>query len=350
VRVLITGGCGFLGTNLADALLAGGKQVRVFDNLSRSGAERNRAWLEQRAEPARLEIFRGDVRDAAGVRAALDGCDVVIHLAGQVAVTTSVQKPLEDFEINALGTINVLEAARQARRPPVVLYASSNKVYGGLEDVRTRTTGDHYAYVDLPHGIPETQSLDFHSPYGCSKGSGDQYARDYHRIYGLPTVVFRMSCLYGPHQFGNEDQGWVAHFVISALQGVPITIFGDGKQVRDLLYVTDAVRAYTAAIENIDAVSGQVFNLGGGPANTVSLLELLNCLERALGAPVARSFASWRPGDQRVYTSDIRKLGRALGWRPSCSVSDGLRALIQWITTSGHFPTLTRTLSHQEGG
>jgi CDP-paratose 2-epimerase len=222
-----------------------------------------------------------------------------------------------------------------------VLYASTNKVYGGLEDVRTTAAYDKYAYADLPHGVPETHPLDFHSPYGCSKGSGDQYVRDYHRIYGLRTVVFRMSCLYGPHQFGNEDQGWVAHFGISALQGLPITIFGDGRQVRDLLYVTDAVRAYVTAIDHIETVAGQVFNLGGGPANAVSLVQLLDRLEEVLGQPVARSFGPWRPGDQRVYVSDIRKLERTLGWRPSLGVSEGLRALIEWVMQSGYFPAAT---------
>jgi CDP-paratose 2-epimerase len=337
VLVLITGGCGFLGTNMADALLARGDQVRLFDNLSRPGTERNLAWLEQRPAQDGVTMVRGDVRDAEAVRAAVDGCDAVVHLAGQVAVTTSVQRPREDFEVNALGTINVLEAARRAARRPVVLYASTNKVYGGMEDVPVRAVGDRYVYADLPHGISEDRPLDFHSPYGCSKGSGDQYARDYQRIYGLPTVVFRMSCLYGPHQFGNEDQGWLAHFAISALRDQAITIFGDGRQVRDVLYVADAVRAYLAAIDGIESVAGQVFNVGGGAANSVSLLQLLAELEQVLGRPVERSFGPWRPGDQRIYASDTRKAQRLLHWTPTLGVREGLRALIDWIVGSGYF-------------
>jgi CDP-paratose 2-epimerase len=343
--VLITGGCGFLGTNMTKALLQRGDRVRIIDNLSRSGTERNLEFLESEYRSAPLEIVRGDIRDSEAVNAAVDGCDAVIHLAAQVAVTTSVEEPREDFEINAWGTLNVLEAARRAATPPVVLFSSTNKVYGGMEDVRVEEGERRYDYGDLPHGVSEEHPLDFHSPYGCSKGAADQYIRDYARIYGMRTVVFRTSCLYGPHQFGNEDQGWVAHFVISATKGEPLTIYGDGKQVRDVLYVDDAIAAYVAAIERLDDAAGQVFNLGGGPDNSVSLLEFMSSLEEVLGAPVERQFSDWRPGDQRIYLSDIRKLERELGWRPQVSVMDGVRALRDWVTESDYFAAVPSTRS-----
>jgi CDP-paratose 2-epimerase len=341
MKILITGGCGFLGTNLAKALLARGDSVRILDDLSRAGTERNLAFLEQHPDRDRIDIRRQDVRDAAAVEAAVEGVDAIAHYAAQVAVTTSVTEPRHDFEVNALGTLNVLEAARKADPKPTVLFASTNKVYGGMEDVQVAEGETRYGYVDLPFGASESQALDFHSPYGCSKGAADQYVRDYARIYDLPTVVFRTSCLYGPHQFGNEDQGWVAHFTISAAAGEPVNIFGDGKQIRDILHVDDAVAAYIAAMERIDEVRGQVFNLGGGPENTVSLLELLDDLEQILGEPVRRSFFGWRPGDQRVYVSDIRKLERVLGWKPQLSPREGVAALAEWVRTSGYFPALT---------
>jgi CDP-paratose 2-epimerase len=340
MKTLITGGCGFLGTNLAKALLARGDSVRILDDLSRAGTERNLEFLEQHPDRDRIEILRQDVRDPAAVEAAVEGVDAIAHYAAQVAVTTSVVEPRHDFEVNAYGTLNVLEAARKSERRPAVLFASTNKVYGGMEDVQVEEGDTRYAYVDLPYGASESQPLDFHSPYGCSKGAADQYVRDYSRIYDLPTVVFRTSCLYGPHQFGNEDQGWVAHFTISAAAGDPVNIFGDGKQIRDILHVDDAVAAYLAAIDRIDHVRGQVFNLGGGPENTVSLLELLEDLEHVLGEPVQRSFFDWRPGDQRVYVSDIRKLERVMGWTPKFSPREGVSALAEWVRTSGYFPAL----------
>lgn len=338
MRVLITGGCGFLGTNLAEALLDRGDEVRLFDDLSRAGTKRNLAWLEQRAPRDRLTILRGDVRDAEAVQKAVDGCEAVAHLAAQVAVTTSLEQPRLDFEVNALGTLNVLEAARLAATRPMVLFASTNKVYGQMQEIPVTEVRGRYAYSHLEYGISEAQPLDFHSPYGCSKGSADQYVRDYHRIYGLPTVVFRMSCLYGPRQFGNEDQGWVAHFAISAFLGRPITIYGDGKQVRDVLYVSEAVSAYLAAIDQ-KAAAGQVFNLGGGADNSLSLIELLELLEEVLGRPVERTFSDWRPGDQRVYVSDVRNIRRALDWQPTVGVGDGVRSLMKWVQASGHFST-----------
>jgi CDP-paratose 2-epimerase len=243
MRFFITGGAGFIGSNSADYFLRQGHEVVVFDNLSRRGGPANLTWLREN-HGARLQFIQGDIRDDAALATAVRGADVVLHLASQVAVTTSVQNPREDFEINALGTFNLLEAVRQAAPQAVVLYASTNKVYGGMADAAVREVNGRYAYTTYPQGIPESYPLDFHSPYGCSKGAGDQYMRDYARIYGLKTLVFRQSCIYGPRQFGIEDQGWVAHFVIAAVFGRPITIFGDGKQVRDLLHVSDLIRAY----------------------------------------------------------------------------------------------------------
>jgi CDP-paratose 2-epimerase len=248
-----------------------------------------------------------------------------------VAVTTSVTDPRTDFEINALGTFNVLEAARRAPRPPILLYSSTNKVYGGMEDAAIVQDGNRYRYAALPEGASEERTLDFHSPYGCSKGSADQYVRDYARIYGLRTVVFRQSCIYGPHQFGIEDQGWIAWFVLRALLGQRVTIYGDGKQVRDVLYVDDLVAAFDAAIERIDRVAGRIFNVGGGPHFTLSLLELLELIQRMEGRPLEHSFGDWRPGDQRVYISDVRKAQHELGWAPRVRPEEGVRHMRDWM-------------------
>jgi CDP-paratose 2-epimerase len=258
--------------------------------------------------------------------------DVIVHLAGQVAVTTSVEHPRKDFEDNALGTFNVLESARLSGRNPVVLYASTNKVYGGMEDVRVLERENCYEYADFPYGIPETSPLDFHSPYGCSKGAGDQYMRDYHRIYDLPTVVLRQSCIYGSRQFGIEDQGWVAWFVIAALLGKTITIYGNGKQVRDVLFVGDLLDAYDAAVERADQVAGKVYNIGGGPANTLSVWrEFGPLLERLLGKEIPVKQADWRPGDQRLYISDIRNAAQDLDWQPKTNVEEGVTRLFEWV-------------------
>ncbi len=329
---LITGGAGFIGSNLADALASDGWVVWIFDLLARPGVERNLAWLQER-HGGRIRFIRGDVRDFPAVAEAVRQAEVVFHLAAQVAVTTSLIDPRTDFEINALGTLNVLEAARQARHRPIVLYTSTNKVYGAMEEVPVVEEATRYRYADRPFGIDEGQPLDFHSPYGCSKGAADQYVRDYARIYGLPTVVFRMSCIYGPRQFGTEDQGWVAHFVISAMTGRPITIYGDGKQVRDLLFVTDLVAAMRAAVERIDRTAGQVYNIGGGPEHTLSVWHefaplLTEILDRPLDPP---AFGPWRPGDQKVYVSDIRKAMRDLDWRPQVGVREGLTRLAEWV-------------------
>jgi len=331
VRILITGSAGFIGCNMAQAWRKQGHSITVYDNLSRPGSERNLEWLRA-ASGGAISFIHGDIRDAAAIAAAVHDVDIVVHLAGQVAVTTSITNPREDFEINALGTFNVLEAARNAPTPPIVMYASTNKVYGGMEDLAIVEEPTRYSYRDLPNGIPETQPLDFHSPYGCSKGAGDQYVRDYHRIYGLSTVVFRQSAIYGPRQFGVEDQGWLAHFMIATQIGRPLAIYGDGKQVRDMLYIDDLVRAYTLAIEKIDIARGKIYNIGGGAANTLSIWkEAGPQLERLLGKPIPVSYGDWRPGDQPVCIMDITKAEQELGWRPEVGVQDGIERLWNWV-------------------
>jgi CDP-paratose 2-epimerase len=329
MRVLVTGGCGFFGTNLVEALARRGDDVVVLDNLARRGSERNRDYL---VDAGLATIGDGDVRDPDAVVTAIDGCDAVVHLAGQVAVTTSVSDPRTDFEVNATGTLNVLEAARLSGRNPTVLFASTNKVYGGMEDAGVVDTGEQYAYADLPLGVPETTPLDFHSPYGCSKGAADQYVRDYARIYGLPTAVFRMSCLYGPHQLGNEDQGWLAHFAIRGLRGEGVTIFGDGKQVRDVLYVDDVVDVYLRALARGSALRGDIVNIGGGPDKTLTLLRLVAMLEQRLGHAMDVAYEDWRPGDQRVYISDVRRAKQVFDWSPTTEVDDGVDRLVEWIS------------------
>ncbi len=337
MKHLITGGAGFIGCNLADTLLGRGEDVTVLDNLSRPLTPLNLEWLRER-HGSRVHFVQADVRDADAMRAAVAGHQVVYHLAGQVAVTTSVADPRGDFEANALGTLNVLEAARLASTPPIVFFASTNKVYGGMETVEIAEHATRYLYKDLPYGVPETQLLDFHSPYGCSKGAADQYVRDYSRIYGLKTVVFRQSCIYGPRQFGVEDQGWAAHFVIAAATGKPISIYGDGKQVRDMLYVEDLVGAYMAALERIDQVSGEIFNVGGGIDNTLSIwVEFCPLLERLTGRDINVKYGDWRPGDQPVYVSDIRKAEQRLGWRPQVSVAEGMGRLVAWVQENRAF-------------
>jgi CDP-paratose 2-epimerase len=328
----ITGGAGFIGSNYVSRLLERGEKVTIYDNLSRPGAARNLAWLQETFGGKAFQLVTGDVRDAELLTSSSREVDVIVHLAGQVAVTTSVTHPREDFEINALGTFNVVEAARLSERKPAVLYASTNKVYGGMEDVRVVERGTRWEYETLPMGCPETQPLDFHSPYGCSKGTGDQYVRDYARIYDLPTVVLRQSCIYGPRQFGVEDQGWVAWMIIAALTDRPLTIYGDGKQIRDVLHVSDLLDAYDAAIARLDHVKGQVYNLGGGPGNTMSIwTEFGPLLEKLLGRPIPVALGDWRPGDQKVFVADIRKAERELDWKPKVGVEEGVGRLFEWV-------------------
>jgi CDP-paratose 2-epimerase len=318
-RILVTGGAGFIGSNLVHRLLNQGHQVTVFDNLSRSGCDTNLAWLREMHPSDAFKFVRGDLSDFKMLQTATEGVDRVYHLAGQVAV-------------NAQGTFNALEAARLAGNDPIFLYASTNKVYGGMEQVRVVEGATRYSYADLPFGVPETQPLDFHSPYGCSKGAGDQYVHDYARIYNLRTVVVRQSCIYGYRQFGIEDQGWVAWFIIAALLKRPISIYGNGKQVRDILFIEDLLDAYEMMVDNIGKTAGQVFNIGGGPQNTISIwTEFGPMLEELVGHSIPYSCADWRPGDQPVYISDIRKAVSLLGWQPQVTVCKGIERLFGWI-------------------
>ncbi|HET9985085.1 MAG TPA: GDP-mannose 4,6-dehydratase [Longimicrobiales bacterium] len=328
--VVVTGGAGFIGSNLADTLLTRGERVVVYDDLSRPGAEKNLHWLRSR-HPKRLQVEVGDVRDAGHVKRVVSRAHSVYHLAAQVAVTTSVADPAHDFAVNVGGTLNVLEAARAQSERPVVLFTSTNKVYGELQGVGVSPNGTRYLFTDERRGIGEDQPLDFHSPYGCSKGAADQYVRDYARIFGVPTCVFRMSCIYGPRQFGTEDQGWVAHFIIAALSGRTLTLYGDGKQVRDILYVEDLVEALVRANAAARQQPGRVYNVGGGSRNATSLLELIGLLETVLGQPVPVGFAGWRPGDQRLYVTDITRIMRELDWSPRVSKEEGVRRLAEWV-------------------
>lgn len=334
-NILVTGGAGFIGSNYVDRLLKRGEQVTIFDNLSRAGATRNLDWLEKTHGKNSFKLVIGDIRNQQAIQTTAKDADVILHLAAQVAVTTSVTDPRTDFEINALGTFNVMEAARLSGREPIVLYASTNKVYGGMEDAEIVEQNGRYAYADYPLGVPESRSLDFHSPYGCSKGCGDQYVRDYSRIYGLRTVVFRQSCIYGLRQFGIEDQGWVAWFVIAAVKGLPITIYGDGKQVRDVLFIDDLLDIYDLALANIDTAAGEAYNIGGGSQFTISIWgEFGPMLEKLLGRPIPTASGDWRPGDQRVYVSDIRKAEASLGWKPKISVEEGVKRLFDWVNSN----------------
>lgn len=329
---LITGGAGFIGSNYAFRLIQRGERVTIFDNLSRAGAPRNRAWLEESFGKDAFSLIVGDLRNADRLAESAKDADVIVHLAGQVAVTTSVMNPREDFESNALGTFNALEAARLSRHDPIFLYSSTNKVYGGMEDVQLKEDDTRWLYADLEYGCSESQPLDFHSPYGVSKGSGDQYTRDYSRIYGLRSVVFRQSCIYGPRQFGIEDQGWLAWMMIAAVTGRKITIYGDGKQVRDVLHVNDLLDAYDAAIEKIDVSKGQVYNVGGGKRNVMAIwAEFGPILERLLGKKIEVAREDWRPGDQRVFYADIRKAQRELGWSPKIDLEEGLDLMFEWV-------------------
>lgn len=332
MNILVIGGAGFIGTNTVAHFLRKGHRVRIFDNLSRTGTDTNIEWLRREFGIDRFKLIRGDIRsDLTDLHNTMEGADVVIHLAGQTAVTTSFAKPREDFEINALGTLNVLEAARAQEKPPIVLESSTNKVYGGMEEITVVETPERWQYRDLAMGIPETQALNFHSPYGVSKGAAEQYVRDYSRIYGLRTVVMRQSCIYGPRQFGIEDQGWVAWFTIAGLFNKPITIYGDGKQVRDILHVDDLVRAYEMVIEHIDITSGKIYNIGGGPQNTLSLKELIKTLEEYWGKTLNLTNGPTRPGDQPVYVSDIRKAKQEFGWEPTIAAKEGVKSLIEWV-------------------
>jgi CDP-paratose 2-epimerase len=331
--VLITGGCGFIGCNLADALARRGEKIIAFDNLSRAGVRENAQWLKSQHGDL-VSIVTGDVRDSISVIEVVRSARAVMHLAGQVAVTGSLQDPVDDFETNARGTLNALEAIRLHNPSAPMIFASTNKVYGRLmADGQIKQAGRRHVPADprLAAGVAEDAPLDFYSPYGCSKGAADQYVRDYARVYGLNTVVLRMSCIYGPRQFGTEDQGWLAHFMLRSVLGEPLTIFGDGLQVRDALHVSDAARAWIALLDNINSVRGRVFNLGGGVDNAVSLLELIDEVAQMRGVPPSFSFDEWRPGDQPWYVSRIDSIASAVGWKPQVPLRQGLRSLLDWL-------------------
>jgi CDP-paratose 2-epimerase len=332
--ILITGGAGFIGSNLAARLLAeAGTRVRVFDDLSRRGVEQNLLWLQGLGHGSRLEFVRGDVRDRPTIFRVAEDADEIYHLAAQVAVTTSIDDPQTDFEVNTAGTFHVLEAARRSDRQPLVLFTSTNKVYGSLNGVPVHRVGRRYCADDPTfEGVNERERLDFHSPYGCSKGAADQYVHDYARIYNLDTVVFRMSCIAGPRQFGTEDQGWVAHFLYSVLEGQPITIYGDGYQVRDVLHVADLIDAMEAVRANRARCRGEVYNLGGGMERAVSIAEMLNAIADETGSCAELRYEEVRPGDQPLYISDTRKLTEHTGWRARRSTEETLRAIHRfWV-------------------
>ena len=332
MKTIITGGAGFIGCNAASRYMRRGDNVIVVDNLSREGVHRNLDWLRGQGS---LDFVQLDIRDGDALARLFrkhNDADRVLHLAAQVAVTTSVTAPREDFEINALGTFNVLEAMRQSEMTAPILYSSTNKVYGEMTEIGVVEKNWRYEYKSLPGGVSENRNLDFHSPYGCSKGAADQYVIDYHRIYGLRTIVFRQSCIYGYRQFGAEDQGWVAWFMIASQLGRPITVYGDGKQVRDVLFVDDLLDAYDAAFAAGDNAVGKAYNIGGGVNNVLSLLELLAYIEKQQKHKLPYSFSSWRPGDQKVFVSDIRKARSELGWTPKTDCTRGLELLYGWIS------------------
>ncbi|MDY6922515.1 MAG: SDR family NAD(P)-dependent oxidoreductase [Pseudomonadota bacterium] len=344
-RILITGGAGFIGSNLADRLAGAGHEILLMDTLARPGVERNLKWLLLRHRSA-VRNLQTDVRDADGVAQAVAEVDAVFHLAAQVAVTTSLSDPREDFDVNLGGTLNLLEAARQRGVP--VVFASTNKVYGDLANVDLELLDGAWTPTDpglRTAGIDERRPLDFHTPYGCSKGAADQYVLDYARSFAVPACVIRMSCIYGPRQMGTEDQGWVAHFLIRALNGETITLFGDGRQVRDILHVDDAVNAYVGALERIGQVSGRAFNLGGGAQNAVSLRQLMAHIESLTGRRADVRFEDWRAGDQRYFVADASAaraaldLPRPIGWR------EGVADLARWLRSSGGLVASPQTVA-----
>jgi CDP-paratose 2-epimerase len=341
--IVIFGGAGFIGSNWAARLLRqSDARVHVFDNVSRAGVRHNLDWLEKQAAGSdRLHITLGDIRDAAMVARAVRTATEIYHFAAQTAVTTSLTDPRHDFEVNVGGTFNILEAARASGRKPFLLFTSTNKVYGRLRGVPITHNGNRYT---MEGGVDEQQPLDFHSPYGCSKGAADQYVHDYARVYGLPTVIFRMSCIAGPRQFGTEDQGWVAHFLYSALERAPLTIYGDGRQVRDVLHVDDLMDAMDAARVNLANTSGEAYNIGGGAQNTISLMELIAELEQLTGSKLDYTQAPARAGDQLIYVTDFRKLTAHTGWKPQHSVSAILHDLHAFWRANQHLFTSARVL------
>jgi len=335
-ETLVTGGLGFIGSNLSDYLLSKTEDtVIIFDNFSRQNVIRNKEWLEQKyRNNPRLKIIKGDIRNIELLKKNMADVTKIFHLAAQVAVTTSVLDPISDFETNAYGTLNVLEAVRQLNIDPCLFLTSTNKVYGRLEGYEVVEEEYRYDFEEYKQGVSEDTPLDPHSPYGCSKYCADSYFKDYQRIYGLKTLVFRMSCIYGYRQFGTEDQGWVAHFIISSVLNKALTIYGDGKQVRDILFIEDLINAMQLALDHINEIKGRVYNIGGGPQNTISLLELIEILEQLLNHKIEYKFEDWRPGDQKVYYTNTQNAKRDFNWEPLITKEDGVQKLFNWIRTN----------------
>ena len=337
LRILIIGGCGFVGSNISNHFLQNGDDLIVYDNLSRKGVEKNLKWLRQISKN-KIKFIDGDIRNFELLKNSIDNVDVIFHTAAQVAVTTAINNPAEDFQINALGTFNILEATRQSKNDPVVIYTSTNKVYGNnVNSIPLIEKKTRYEFGDkkFKNGIPETFPVDAdeHTPYGCSKYAADLYVRDYSAVYDMKTVAFRMSCIYGFRQFGTEDQGWLAHFIISSIMGRPIKIYGDGKQVRDILFIDDLVHAFETVVSKINKTKGKAYNIGGGTNNSISLLELISILEK-LNSKIDFSFDDWRPFDQKVYISDIRKAERDFNWYPKTTKESGIRKLFTWVNSN----------------
>ena len=338
MKILVTGGAGFIGCNLADYFLNKKSEVIVFDNLSRKGVEKNLEWLKSNHK--KMIFVKGDIRDFDSLRAVNKNVDIIFHTAAQTAVTNSVKNPREDFEVNALGTLNVLEAARCSNSDPSVIFCSTNKVYGNNVNKITlveKETRYEFADSKYDNGIPEEFLTDAneHTPYGCSKYASDVYIRDYSAVYGLKTVTLRMSCIFGEHQHGCSDQGWLDYMLRCAVGRKPITVYGDGKQVRDILHIADLVKAFELAVKNVAKIKGQAFNIGGGPKNTISIIELMNLLKNDFGVNVKYSFGHWRPFDQLCYISDIRKAKKEFGWEPEVSKIAGIRKQYEWIASGG---------------
>ncbi len=330
MNIFITGGAGFIGCNAAKRFMDEGHKVTIFDNLSRKGSDWNLRWLKTQGK---FDFLRGDIRNFNQVCRAFkkhNKTDVVLHLAAQVAVTLSVTNPRQDFEINALGSFNICEGVRSHLPQAILLYASTNKVYGDMKDEKVVKRGRSYEYEELISGISEKYPVDFHSPYGCSKGTADQYVKDYSRIYGLRSINFRQSCIYGNRQMGMEDQGWVIWFIICALLGRKITIYGDGMQVRDILFVDDLAEGYLSAISKISVTNGKTYNIGGGPKNAISLLDLIELLEKVTGKKINLTFSDWRPGDQKIFVCDINKAKNDFGWEPKNNIEMGIKKTCEW--------------------